>query len=213
MDLPLALNLPLGHRPCCVVGHLKRRGLGRICAPAATTAAGGDLLFSSHAYLGDVGRRPALRGTQVCRGRTRRAPKTSDRVRKPIHHRTCDGADADARNRRHAHSQIGRSLNFALSHGYANTTRWVRTGRWVPAGHGPENAGARRESGTLWPCRRCRKRREQVLPGEEVASSVSEAAASLFGCSGRAFRAANRLGVCAAPGQDARPRSPLVRWR
>ena len=142
-----------------------------------------------------------------CRPDTGSEPRNAREGRspshKPIHHRTCDGADADARNRRDAQSQIGRSLNFALSHGYANTTR--RTGPWVPTGRGPENAGARRDSGTpVAPCRGCRKRQVQVLPGEEAASGVSEAAASLFGCSGRAFRAANRLGVCVAPEQAAR---------
>ena len=52
--------------------------------------------------------------------------------------------------------------------------------------------------------------RSRCCLAKEAASSVSEAAASLFGCSGRAFRAANRLGVCAAPEQDCA--AAIYRW-
>jgi hypothetical protein len=106
----------------------------------------------------------------------------SDRVRKPIHRRTCDGADADARNRRDAHSQLGRSLNFALSHGYANTTRWCAPARGCPQVTAPKTPSPGGKAGLLWPRAGgvANGRRRCCLP-TEPASIVSEAAESLFG--------------------------------
>ena len=102
-----------------------------------------------------------------CRPDTGSEPRNAREGRspshKPIHHRTCDGADADARNRRHAQSQIGRSLNFALSRGYANATRSVRTGPWVPTGPGPETPAPGGKAEPLWPGDGVCKRQEDLL--------------------------------------------------
>ena len=84
---------------------------------------GPDLRSCSDAHLAGNVPRLALRGTQVCRGRTRRARRTtSDRVRKPIHHRTSRTFSSQGRTPQRTPSHLRCAMSSAMSPGYTNTT-------------------------------------------------------------------------------------------